>query len=86
MLSYLTDDFYNWTRKICRNALLKVLAAGPVPHHIAFVMDGNRRYARMNHKLAQQGHTDGYETLTKVHQNFLFAKGMNDSKILEIRC
>ncbi|KDQ31462.1 hypothetical protein PLEOSDRAFT_1075531 [Pleurotus ostreatus PC15] len=66
MLSYLTDDFYNWTRKVCRNALLKVLAAGPVPHHIAFVMDGNRRYARMNHKLAQQGHTDGYETLTKM--------------------
>jgi len=49
-----------------RNFLLNVLAAGPVPRHVAFVMDGNRRYARMNHKAVQQGHADGFIALRKV--------------------
>lgn len=49
-----------------RNVLLKVLASGPIPQHIAFVMDGNRRYARMNGKAVHQGHADGYITLRRV--------------------
>ncbi|KIY69510.1 Di-trans-poly-cis-decaprenylcistransferase [Cylindrobasidium torrendii FP15055 ss-10] len=46
--------------------LLRVLAAGPVPRHVAFVMDGNRRYARINHKKVAQGHADGYQALRRV--------------------
>ncbi|KAF9024751.1 Di-trans-poly-cis-decaprenylcistransferase [Hymenopellis radicata] len=46
--------------------LLRVLAAGPVPRHVAFVMDGNRRYARMNHKQVSQGHADGYLALRRI--------------------
>lgn len=46
--------------------LLCVLAAGPVPRHVAFVMDGNRRYARMNHKHVSQGHAEGYLALRRV--------------------
>jgi ditrans,polycis-polyprenyl diphosphate synthase len=49
-----------------QNLLLKILAAGPIPKHIAFVMDGNRRYARMNHKEVQQGHSDGFIALRRV--------------------
>ena len=49
-----------------RNLMLKILAAGPIPKHIAFVMDGNRRYARMNHKEVQQGHSDGFIALRRV--------------------
>ncbi|TFK33857.1 Decaprenyl diphosphate synthase-like protein [Crucibulum laeve] len=49
-----------------RNLLLRVLAAGPIPRHVAFVMDGNRRYARMNHKKIQQGHTDGFIALRRM--------------------
>ena len=49
-----------------RNLMLDVLAAGPIPKHIAFVMDGNRRYARMNHKEVQQGHSDGFIALRRV--------------------
>ncbi|KAF8919782.1 Di-trans-poly-cis-decaprenylcistransferase [Mucidula mucida] len=46
--------------------LLCVLAAGPVPRHVAFVMDGNRRYARMNHKHVSQGHAEGYLALRRI--------------------
>ena len=54
------------TATTTRNALLRVLAAGPVPRHIAFVMDGNRRYARMHHLRVQQGHSDGFVALRRV--------------------
>ena len=46
--------------------LLNVLASGPIPRHVAFVMDGNRRYARKNHKKVQQGHSDGFAALRRV--------------------
>ena len=49
-----------------QNLMLKILAAGPIPKHIAFIMDGNRRYARMNHKEVQQGHSDGFIALRRV--------------------
>ncbi|KAF4616892.1 hypothetical protein D9613_008586 [Agrocybe pediades] len=49
-----------------RNLLINVLAAGPIPRHVAFVMDGNRRYARMNHKAVRQGHADGFIALRKM--------------------
>ncbi|KAF8967372.1 Decaprenyl diphosphate synthase-like protein, partial [Flammula alnicola] len=49
-----------------RNLLLKVLASGPILQHVAFVMDGNRRYARMNHKAVQQGHSDGFIALRRM--------------------
>ena len=61
---------WNWLQdKItskARNFLLKILAAGPIPKHVAFVMDGNRRYARLNHKEIQEGHSDGFVALRRV--------------------
>ncbi|KAK0188030.1 dehydrodolichyl diphosphate synthetase [Armillaria mellea] len=51
-----------WAQRL----LLRVLAAGPIPQHVAFVMDGNRRYARMNHKKIPQGHAEGYIALRRV--------------------
>lgn len=48
------------------DALLTVLSAGPIPRHVAFVMDGNRRFARKNHKVVAQGHADGFEALRRV--------------------
>ncbi|KIL66985.1 hypothetical protein M378DRAFT_322594 [Amanita muscaria Koide BX008] len=49
-----------------RNFLLFVLAAGPIPAHVAFVMDGNRRYARSHHKVIQQGHGEGFVALRGI--------------------
>ena len=46
---------------------VRVLEAGPVPAHIAFIMDGNRRYARQN-KLGSvlEGHKEGSKKLAEV--------------------
>jgi len=66
---FLSEGFQWIQRTIAtkaRNLLLRILAAGPIPKHVAFVMDGNRRYARMNHKAIQQGHSDGFIALRRV--------------------
>jgi len=49
-----------------RRALLAVLRAGPIPQHVAFVMDGNRRYARIKGMKVIQGHVDGFVALRRV--------------------
>ncbi|KAF5378350.1 hypothetical protein D9615_008762 [Tricholomella constricta] len=46
--------------------LLTILAAGPIPKHVAFVMDGNRRYARSRQKKVVEGHTEGFVALRRV--------------------
>ncbi|KAG5652311.1 hypothetical protein H0H81_005461 [Sphagnurus paluster] len=46
--------------------LLTVLAAGPIPKHVAFVMDGNRRYARNHQKRVFEGHQDGFFALRRM--------------------
>jgi len=51
-----------------RGFLLRILAAGPIPKHVAFVMDGNRRYARKNQLAVHHGHTKGYIALRRVSE------------------
>jgi ditrans,polycis-polyprenyl diphosphate synthase len=55
-----------WTSRYIREAVLGALCQGPVPLHIAFVMDGNRRYARSLKKEVIEGHSVGFETLGRV--------------------
>uniref|UniRef100_A0A914XM00 Alkyl transferase n=1 Tax=Plectus sambesii TaxID=2011161 RepID=A0A914XM00_9BILA len=51
-----------WHRWACR-----VLKAGPVPRHVAFIMDGNRRYARKNGlPSVLDGHSKGFDRLAKT--------------------
>jgi ditrans,polycis-polyprenyl diphosphate synthase len=49
-----------------RELLINALKQGPIPRHIAFVMDGNRRWAR-SHKLETvEGHNMGFEALARI--------------------
>ncbi|KHJ43715.1 putative di-trans,poly-cis-decaprenylcistransferase [Trichuris suis] len=43
--------------------LSKLLQMGPIPNHVAFIMDGNRRYARRKGVRSELGHEFGFEAL-----------------------
>ncbi|KAG6328442.1 hypothetical protein ID866_10647, partial [Astraeus odoratus] len=57
---------FNYVQRQLSYLLLSVIASGPVPRHIAFEMDGNRRYARRLGKAGKEGHGDGFRALLRV--------------------
>jgi ditrans,polycis-polyprenyl diphosphate synthase len=55
-----------WALHRLRDTLIGALSQGPIPGHVAFEMDGNRRYAR-SHKIETiEGHHHGFEALARV--------------------
>lgn len=40
--------------------------AGPMPKHVAFIMDGNRRFARRQNMECLKGHMQGFNKLAEV--------------------
>jgi ditrans,polycis-polyprenyl diphosphate synthase len=50
----------------CKNLLINILKTGSVPKHVAFVMDGNRRYARQRNQEVAEGHNAGFDSLSKI--------------------
>ncbi len=44
---------------------IKVLKEGHIPEHVAFIMDGNRRFGKTEKKGALSGHEEGTQTLKK---------------------
>ncbi|KAJ9613875.1 cis-prenyltransferase [Cladophialophora chaetospira] len=55
-----------WAINQLRELLIGALRQGPVPKHVAFVMDGNRRFARNNRIETVEGHNLGFEALAKI--------------------
>ena len=49
-----------------RRCLFKVISVGPIPHHVAFIMDGNRRYANKLNSALPSGHKAGYSSLMSM--------------------
>lgn len=49
--------------------IVEVLSVGPMPQHVAIIMDGNRRYAQKHGISVTEAHTDGYFRLTSVSSN-----------------
>ncbi|KAF7391497.1 hypothetical protein HZH68_011040 [Vespula germanica] len=62
----------SWIRESTLNCLqylaVKILKSGQIPKHVAFIMDGNRRYANKNHLEKINGHTQGFHKLTETLQ------------------
>lgn len=49
-------------QKIC----YKIIKSGVIPKHVAFIMDGNRRYALKMKFSRIVGHSMGFDKLTEV--------------------
>ena len=81
-LAWLTDKAHTKAQ----DALIAVLSAGPVPQHVAFILDGNRRYARSKNMQIKEGHTDGFYTLRKVCQFRHFVRRVEDACLCLRRC
>ncbi|KAK4954767.1 cis-prenyltransferase [Elasticomyces elasticus] len=55
-----------WAIQRLRELLIGALRQGPIPRHVAFVMDGNRRYARDHAIETVEGHNLGFEALARM--------------------
>jgi ditrans,polycis-polyprenyl diphosphate synthase len=55
-----------WALKQLRELLIGSLRQGPIPQHVAFEMDGNRRYARSHRMETVEGHHRGFEALARI--------------------
>ncbi|KAL2157803.1 hypothetical protein VTH06DRAFT_5072 [Thermothelomyces fergusii] len=63
---FLSSPPAEWALNRLRSTLIGALSQGPIPGHVAFEMDGNRRYAR-SHKIETiEGHHLGFEALARV--------------------
>ncbi|KAH8819945.1 Decaprenyl diphosphate synthase-like protein [Xylogone sp. PMI_703] len=55
-----------WSINQLRELLIGAVKQGPIPQHIAFVMDGNRRFARTHKIETVEGHNLGFEALASI--------------------
>ncbi|KAL3644521.1 Dehydrodolichyl diphosphate synthase cpt3 [Castilleja foliolosa] len=60
--SQLIEGFCSFLRK----CIYSIISIGPIPKHIAFIMDGNRRYAKCHNLEEGSGHRAGFSALTKM--------------------
>lgn len=63
-MSWIIDSSYSWLQRLCVN----VLKTGAVPKHVAFIMDGNRRFAQKKNVQKIEGHTKGFDKLAETLQ------------------
>ncbi|KXS19212.1 dehydrodolichyl diphosphate synthetase [Gonapodya prolifera JEL478] len=60
------NDFWGVLATHMRQACVHILRMGSVPRHVAFIMDGNRRYAKKYHMKTVLGHFKGFDTLEET--------------------
>ncbi|XP_028615679.1 dehydrodolichyl diphosphate synthase complex subunit DHDDS isoform X3 [Grammomys surdaster] len=61
-MSWIKEGELSLWERFCAN----IIKAGPVPKHIAFIMDGNRRYAKKCQVERQEGHAQGFNKLAET--------------------
>ncbi|KAH8281291.1 hypothetical protein KR018_008283 [Drosophila ironensis] len=59
-MTWVSDYKYTWLE---RAAMRTLRCCGQMPHHVAFVMDGNRRFARSQQIDKIEGHSRGFAKL-----------------------
>ncbi|XP_044290996.1 dehydrodolichyl diphosphate synthase complex subunit DHDDS [Varanus komodoensis] len=63
-MSWIKEGELSILERFCSN----VIKAGPMPKHIAFIMDGNRRYAQKHKVRKLEGHSQGFAKLAQTLQ------------------
>ncbi|XP_021055885.1 dehydrodolichyl diphosphate synthase complex subunit DHDDS isoform X1 [Mus pahari] len=61
-MSWIKEGELSLWERFCAN----IIKTGPVPKHIAFIMDGNRRYAKKCQVERQEGHAQGFNKLAET--------------------
>lgn len=65
MIGKYDEEVSPWM-KLC----YKVMRSGKIPQHVAFIMDGNRRYAKKESISRKDGHSKGFDKLTEVRRPY----------------
>lgn len=52
----------SWFQRACET----ILTAGPIPRHVAIIMDGNRRFAAKKSIAKSEGHVKGFDKLAET--------------------
>ncbi|KAK9511581.1 hypothetical protein O3M35_000211 [Rhynocoris fuscipes] len=63
-MSWIKESNLGWFHSLC----LRILKCGRIPKHIAFIMDGNRRFAKKNNVEKLEGHSKGFDKLSETLQ------------------
>lgn len=63
-MSWIRNNTLNWFQYFA----IKIVKSGQVPKHVAFIMDGNRRYANKAGVQKVEGHTRGFDKLAETLQ------------------
>ncbi|CAN6463980.1 unnamed protein product [Victoria cruziana] len=67
------DGFFSWIYglicNIIRKFIMSIVSAGPMPTHVAMIMDGNRRFARYRKLKKNSGHRYGFQSLVSTLRN-----------------
>ncbi|XP_072103494.1 dehydrodolichyl diphosphate synthase complex subunit DHDDS [Mobula birostris] len=61
-MAWIQEAELNFVERLCAS----ILKVGPMPKHVAFIMDGNRRYAQKCRVEREQGHSQGFEKLAET--------------------
>lgn len=62
-----TDQKKSWKETpVLSNEEIKQLKSGYIPKHVAFIPDGNRRWAKINRVMPQEGHRVGADSLLNI--------------------
>lgn len=63
-MRWLRQVHLTWFQLLC----IRILKCGPMPKHIAFIMDGNRRFAEKNMMRKVDGHRSGFVKMSETLQ------------------
>lgn len=61
-MSWVKENCVSFFQLFC----IKVVKTGRVPQHVAFIMDGNRRFAKKLNVQCSEGHNKGFDKLSET--------------------